>query len=588
MGKSLQSQPERRNRMGDSPKVRKHSGREKISLYLPVSAWLPSYEKKWLLRDLIAGLTVWGILVPESIAYAGLAGAPAQAGLYTLLATLTIYALLGTNKQLILGATSATAIMVGSALAPVAAEDPARFTAMLAALVIMVGVIFLIAGLLKMGWVSRFMSEPVMTGFVFGLAIFIAVRQLSKLFGISRGEGNVFQQLWHVITSLGNANWYAFAIGVTAIVALVMLEKYVPRVPGALVCLVLGIIVVTIFDLASNHGVAVAGKIPTGLPELVWPGIKLSDLGTLLPAALGITLVSLSETLGVTKTFAEKHHYSVDNNQDMRAIGIAQIGAGFIGGLAAGGSMSSSMVNDKGGAKTQLASFTAAVLILLTVLFLTPLFKNLPEAVLASIIIVAVIHLMKVGEMRRFHRLRPSEFWLAMVALVGVLVWDILPGLLIAVVLSLLLLIWNASRPGIDELGRVPEKPGEYSSMARHPDNETIEGLRILRVDAKLFFANSSLVREKVEEVLKSDPRPSAVMLDLQASDDLDISSTDMLSKLLGQAETAGVELLFVEVTTPVKEMLRTSGLMDRIGEEKVVRTIDEGVNYFLEDTARA
>lgn len=551
--------------------------------YLPITGWISSYEKEWLRRDVVAGLTVWGILVPAGIAYAEMAGAPAQVGLYTLLASLTLYAILGTSRQLIVAATSATAIMIPVTLAPLLASDGSNYTQMLAALVIMVGVIYLVAGLLRLGFLASFMSEPVMTGFVFGLAIYIIVHQLPKLFQVSKGSGDVFQQLWHLITNLGSANWYSFAIGAIGIVLLVLLERFLPRVPSALVCLALGIIIVTVLNLVTQQGVAVVGTVPSGLPKAVWPGVGYQDLISLLAGALGIVLVAFSETLGASQAFAEKHGYEIDVDQDLRAIGVANIGSGFLGGLVAGGSMSQSTVNDQGGAKSEASSLVAAAMVLVTVLFLMPLFKNVPKSILASIVITAVAHLMRVSKMRLYYGLNRTEFWLAMTALMGVIAIEILPGLLIAVALSLMLLVWKASRPPINEIGRVPGMPGEYGSMARHPENETVPGLIILRIEAPLFFANAGTVRDRLRSIIRGSPPPEAVIVDMQFSNELDISAADMLSKLMDEAQAAGVEVMFTEAIGPVRDMFRRTGLADKVGEENIYRTVDEGVRAFLE-----
>jgi SulP family sulfate permease len=534
--------------------------------YLPATAWIPSYRIGWLRYDLIAGITLWGLLVPEAIAYAGMAGAPAQAGLYTLLVSLAAYAVLGSSRQMVAAATSSTSIMIAAALAPLLAANPGRYATYLAALVISVGVVFLVAGLLRLGFIANFMSEPVMTGFVFGLAAYIAVHQLPKVFGVSKGEGDTLQQLWHVVTQLGKMNWYTFAIGAGAFFLLFVLHKWAPRVPGALVVLVLGIIAVTAFDLAAKHGVAIAGDIPRGLPSGVWPGVSGSELVSLLPGAFGITLVALAETLGVARTFADKHGYDVDTNQDMIALGVGNIGSGFLGGLVAGGGMSSSTVNDQGGARTEMSTLVTALLSLLTVLFLTPLFKNLPEAVLGAIVIHAVLHLMKVRELKRYLAWKPVEFWLAVTALVGVIAIEILPGLLIAVVLSLLMLVWRASRPLGSVLGKVPGEEGGYSSIERHPENRIVPGLVIFRFDRPLFFANEVPLRDLVRGLLKRDPPPTMIILDLQLCPDLDISAVDMLLKLVDEAGAAGIEVVFAEVIAAVREILRRSGLLEKVG----------------------
>jgi sulfate permease, SulP family len=553
-----------------------------LKKYLPIAGWLPSYQLGWLRFDLIAGLTLWGILVPEAIAYAGMAGAPAQAGLYALIFSLPLFALFGTSRQLAVAATSSTSIMIAAVIAPVMGDNPEQYSAMLAALVVSVGAIFLLAGLLRLGFISSFLSEPVMTGFVFGLAIYIAVHQLPKIFGVSSGEGDTLQQFWHIVTNLGDANWYAFAVGAGAIALLFLLHRFAPRVPGALVALVLGILAVTIFDLATNHSVAIVGKVDGGLPSFVVPDVSRQQFMELLSGAFGIALVGLAEALGAARTFADKYDYKIDVNQEMIAIGAGNVAAGFFGGLAVGGGMSSSTVNDQAGARTQVSSLVAAAMGLVTLLVLMPLFKNLPEAVLGAIVIHAVMHLMKVKELRRFYKLRRFEFALAVVALAGVVTLDILPGLLLAVVLSLLLLIWKASLPVGTALGRVPGEPGAYSSVERHPGNQPVEGLTIFRFDVPLFFANASQLHDRLGELMKADPPPQALLIDLQSSTLLDVSSTDMLLKLVTEAQAKNVTVMFCEVIEPVRQSFEKAGIAEKLGEGRIFHTVDEGVRAYL------
>ena len=568
------------NRTNDHSRAASAAGA--IKRYVPITSWIPSYERTWLRPDIIAGLTLWGILIPEAIAYASMAGAPAQAGLYALLFSLPVFAILGTSRQLAVAATSSTSIMIAAVIAPIIAGDPGKFPAAMAALVVTVGVILLVAGLLRLGFVASFMSEPVMTGFVFGLAIYIAVHQLPKVFGISKGSGNTLQQLMHVLTNLGNTNWVTFAVGACAIAILFILHRYAPRIPGALVVLVLGILVATAFSLAAMHDVSIVGEVSGGLPSFVLPKISAHQFLQLLSGAFGIALVGLAESLGAARTFADKHDYDISVNQEMIAMGAANLGAGFFGGLVVSGSMSSSTVNDQAGAKTQASSIVAAAMGLVTVLVLMPLFKNLPEAVLGAIVIHAVTHLMKVKEMRRIYRLSPREFARAMTALLGVIILEILPGLLIAVVLSLLLLIWKASRPAGAILGRVPGEPGAYSSLERHSENETVEGLTIFRFDGPLFFANASLLRDRVNEILKAVPAPRAVLIDMQATSVLDVSSVDMLRKIVADARGKGIEIMFCEVIDPVRKMFKRSGLLETVTESRIFRTTEEGVQSYL------
>jgi high affinity sulfate transporter 1 len=472
-----------------------------VGRFVPIVRWLPTYDRRWLRFDVIAGATVWGLLVPESIAYAGLAGLPPQAGLYTLLATLAAYAVFGTSRHVVAAATSAAAVLLASSIGGLAGADAARYMADAAGLVIFCGGLFLIAGLLRLGFVAQFLSRLVMEGFVFGLAISVTVSQLPKLFGIEKGSGDTIKQFIHLVTHLGDANGPTLAVGAGALVLLFAVERLAPKIPGGLLALVLGILVSSVFSL-SSHGVKIVGHVPSGLPTPGIPSIHSADVILLITAAAGLLLVIFSESLGAADNFATKYGYEIDPNQELIALGVANADSGLLGGLAGGGSLSQSAVNDGAGARSEVSPLVAALLILITVLVLTPLFKNLPEAVLAALIIHAVSHLWKVAEMRLYYHLQRLEFWLALATLLGVITIDVLPGLVIGVGAMLLLVIYHASRPQIGSLGRVPGDPGAYGDIDRHPDYDPIPHVVLLRLEAPLFYANATPVRDRIKRLV--------------------------------------------------------------------------------------
>lgn len=534
--------------------------------FVPMVGWLPGYRWSNLSTDAIAGATIWGLLIPEMIAYAGLAGLPPQAGLYTLLASLGVYAIFGTSRQLVVAGTSASAALVFSAVTAVGPRDPHRYAVVASGFIVITGMIFVVAGLLKLGFVTAFLSRPVMEGFIFGLAIFVTVSQLPKLFGLKKGEGDTVRQLAHMIDNLGHASVATFAVGAAALVLLFALERYVPRLPGGLVVLVAGIAISAALDL-SAHGVATVGKIPTGLPSVVTEHITVSELWVLLPSAFGMMLVIFSEALGAGQTFADKHGYRLEPSQEMIALGLANIGSGFLGGLACGGSLSQSAVNDGAGARSELSSVVAAVLSLITVVALTPLFKDLPEAVLAALIIHAVSHLMKVAEMRRYYRLIPREFWLGILTLGGVIILDVLPGLIIGVVCCTLLVVYRASRIPVSVLGADPEVPGAYVDIQRHPEAQPIPGLLILRPDGPLFYVNSQSIQDIVESLVASSAEPvRSVILDLGANDELDITSAESIGKLVAHLRDQHIKVAFAHLHAPAYEIARRSGTFDNLG----------------------
>jgi sulfate permease, SulP family len=551
-----------------------------IARWIPIVGWLPHYSRTWLGSDAIAGFTIWGLLIPEAIAYASLAGLPPQAGLYTLLASLVLYAVFGTSRQLVVAGTSASAVLVFSAVTELAKTSGADYPTLAAAMIIVTGIALVLAGLLRLGFITEFLSRPVMTGFVFGLAIFVAVGQLPKLFGIDKEGDNTIRQLGHLIASLGETSVTTLVVGLCALALLFALERFAPRIPGGLVVLVLGISLSAVLNL-SDHGVAIIGDIPTGLPSVSVPQIALSDLWVLIPSALGMVLVIYSEALGAAKTFADKHGYRLDSNQEMIALGLANIGSGLFGGLAAGGSLSQTAVNDGAGARSEVSSLVAAALSIVTVIALTPLFHDLPDAVLAALIIHAVYHLMHVDEMREYYRLSRTEFWLGMITLSGVLVLDVLPGLVIGVLLSLILFVGRASRPKVSVLGRAPALPGVYLDVDRHPDVQHIDGVLLMRPNAQLFYANAQAVRDAIDAAATTmDPRPSVVVLDLDGNDTLDITTSELLDKLEHDLATAGMQLCLAHLHAPAERFATETGFLAHLGPEHVFADIDAAVEW--------
>ena len=557
-----------------------------ISRFVPILRWLPAYDPRFLRFDAIAGATVWGLLVPESIAYAGLAGLSPQAGLYTLLVTLAAYAVLGTSRHLVAAATSAAAVLLASSVGGLSPPDASHYSADAAILVLFCGGLFLLAGLLRLGFVAQFLSRPVMEGFVFGLAVFVTVSQLPKLFGIKKGSGDTIAQFVHLIGHLGDTSASTLAVGAGALALLFAVEQMAPKIPGGLLALVLGILVSSVFSL-SSHGVAIVGHVPSGLPTPGIPSVAGSDIAPLLAAAGGMVLVIFSESLGAADNFATKYGYDIDPNQELIALGVANAGSGLVGGLAGGGSLSQSAVNEGAGARSEISPLIAAVLILITVLVLTPLFKNLPEAVLAALIIHAVSHLWKVADMRRYYELRQLEFWLALATLLGVITIDVLPGLVIGVSAMLLLVVYHASRPHIGSLGQVPGEPGAYGDVGRHPDYERIPGLLVLRLESPLFYANATPVRDRVKALVgATDPPPRTLVLDIGANDRLDITSTEMLTQLVQTIHSAGIDVALADARQPVIEMARRAGLSQQLGGQRIFHTVDAAVRALGETAA--
>ncbi len=572
---------------GAAPEAR-HGVPQWLVRTAPITGWLTHYKISWLSRDAVAGFTIWGLLIPEMIAYASLAGLPPQAGLYTLLASLALYACFGTSRHLVVAATSASAVLIFSAVTALQPKSPSEFATLAAGMVVITGLFFVLAGVCRLGFITSFLSRPVMAGFVFGLAIFVTISQLPKLFGLEKGTGDSVDQLVHLIGHLGETSLTTLTIGAPALALLFGLERVAPRIPGGLVVLVIGIAVGAGLNV-SDHGVATVGKIPTGLPSVAWPHLTFNELWVLLPSSLGMMLVIFSEALGAGQTFADKYGYQLDSNQEMIALGLANVGSAVLGGLACGGSLSQSAVNDGAGARSELSPLVAALLSLVTVVALTPLFTDLPEAVLAALIIHAVSHLMKVAEMRTFYRLKRREFWLGMGTLVAVITLDVLPALIIGVVFSLVVLIYRASRPEISLLGEDPGHPGAFEDARRHPDVRTVPGVVVVRPDAPLFYANAQAIRDFVEETVQSSAgQVHTVILDLDANDDLDITSSEQLEKLISGLVSSKVRFAIAHLHDPARHMLEVAGLLQKVGPEHIFHTVSSAMQWATNGEASA
>ena len=557
-----------------------------IRRFIPIVSWLPNYDRSWLTVDIIAGLTLWGLVVPEAMAYAGIAGLPPQAGLYTLLAALLVYALLGTSRHLVVQATSATAALLASAVAAALvataaanASDPATYQAYASAFVLVTGLVFLAAGLAKLGFITQFLSKPVMDGFVMGLAIFVAVGQLNKLFGVPKPEGNTVEKLLGIIQELPQANWVAFAVGAAALALLFLLPRLSKKIPAGLVVLFGAIGLSAALDLNGNYGVEIVGTLPQGLPTLTFPSVPLTTYLAMILPAMGVLLVAYSEALGVAHEFAEKHGYEVNADQELNAHAAANLVSALFGGMLAAGSMSASAVKEGAGARSQVTNLVTWVVTIITVLFLTPLFTTLPEAVLAALIIHAVWHIIASRKLQKLRLASPVEFWFGVLAMAGVLFIDVLQGMIIGVVASLVFVIYRSSRPHVSSLGRVPGVPGAYSDLGRHPENNPVPGVLIVRVDGQLYYANALTIRDRVKAMiaeLASPPR--AVILDSAAWDEIDVTSTDVLKGLVKELHGNGIDVYLAEVHAPVLEYGRQMGLLEAIGEDHVFPTVDAAV----------
>jgi SulP family sulfate permease len=531
---------------------------------------LRGYHREWLRSDLVAGLTVWAVLVPEALAYASIAGVSPVVGLYAAPGALIFYAAFGSSRHLVTGPMSATAALSAATVATYVPVGTNEFVTYTAALAVATGIVALVVGILRLGFLANFISEPVMKGFIVGLALTIIVGQLPKFFGIESGSGDFFQKAWSVISHLGDTQINTFLVGLSSFAIVMLLRRFAPVVPGSLVAVAFGVALVAIFHL-DKHGVEIVGPIKRGLPSLGVPDLSFHDYVKLLASGIGVMLVGFAEGLGAAKTYAARAGYRIDVNKELLGLGAANVASGLSSGMVVNGSLSKTAVNGSAGAKTQLSGLLVAALTIITLLFLTGLFEKLPETTLAAIVIAAVIELVDIGALRRLYRVytgrvarefdvatRP-DFIAAIAAMLGVMVFDTLPGLFIGIGMAFALLLYRASRPRIAVLGRVPGTAAQYGDVERHPEDVQVDGVVVMRAEAGLFFANAEWVRSRVEAAAAADG-VHAVVLDASDIAFVDVTAVEMLDQLSDELKKHNVRLLIARDVGQVRDVLRRAG----------------------------
>jgi sulfate permease, SulP family len=548
--------------------------------FLPILNWLPSYERAWLRGDILAGLTVLALLIPEGMAYAEIAGMPPQTAFYAAPIGLLMYAVFGTSQQLVVAVSAVIATMSAAAIAPLAAAGSPEYAALTAGLAVLAGLIAVLAGLFKLGRIANFFSESVLAGFVTGLALTVAIKQVPKMLGLEGGSGNFWERLAHIFTHLDETHLLTLAVGLVSLALLFSMERYFHKLPAALIVMLLGIFFSSLFALELK-GVHVVGEIPAGLAPPKLPGLSAEQWLLLLPGAFGIALVNFAEAYGPARSFAGKHGYEIDANQELVGLGAANLGAGLFQGFSIGSSLSKSAANDRAGAKTPVALIVCAILTVIVALFFTPFFAPLPEAVLGAVVIVAITGMIKIKAFRRLYRLNRTDFTLAIVAMLAVLTFEALEGLLIAVILSLLVLVWRASQPKMSVLGR---EPGRilFSDSRRHPENHTLPGLLVLRPDEGLFFANADSLRNDILGLVDAAKDPvRVVLLDLEMSNELDVPAVDMLGELKVELGERNAELWLSRLHGPVREALDQADILQQIGTQNIYpRALESSLEY--------
>lgn len=549
--------------------------------YLPILGWLPHYNRAWLAGDIIAGLSVWALMVPQSLGYADISGVPVQYGLYGAALALLIFPLFTTSRHVVTGPSSTISAVTGSAVLMVTTSGSPEAVQLVAAITFLAGLLYIALAVLKMGWISNFLSESVLTGFIFGIGIDVVIGQLKKITGSPESGDTAWQKLFSWIQGLPETNIPTLILGVSLIILLVLLHRYAPKIPGALVAVVIGIGAAMLLPLA-DMGVKLTGDVPSGLPSFALPSLSfiLENLAVVLPAAIGVMLVGFSESLAAARQYAGKYHYDIDIDQEMLAQGMANAGSGLFQGINVDGSLSKSALNDSSGGKTQLASLAQAGFVILTLLFLAPLFANLPQAALGAIVITAVVFgLFKIKEMKRLQRLSRTEFWLAMASLLGVLTFGTLQGVFIGVFLSLLWLIWRTSHPSIPVLGKLPDSSA-YRSLDNYPEGVTHPGVVIIRFDGPLYFATASSLRTRIRALTRDvEPPVKAVILDMESTNIIDLEGSDELREIGKELAELEVAFYLARVKVNILHILKQDGALEVIPEANIYTSIQAAVD---------
>ena len=544
--------------------------------FLPPAQWLLRYQPSWLRGDIVAGITLAAYAIPVALAYATLAGLPPQYGIYCYLVAGPAYALFGSSRQLAVGPTSAISMLVGTTLLGMAEGDPQRWAAIAGLTALVFATMSVLAWLLKLSSLVNFISETILLGFKAGAALTIGLTQLPKLFGVPGGGESFFERLWILGTQLGDTNPAVLGFGLVAIALLVAGDKLLPGRPVALVVVAASIVALSVTPLATL-GFKLVGVLPSGLPDLTLPSLRPRDVDGIFPLALACFLLAYIEGVSAARALAQRHGYEIDARQELLALGAANVAAAFGQGYPVAGGLSQSTVNDKAGAKTPLALVFASITIGLCLVFLTGLLANLPNVVLAAIVLVAVKGLINIPELRRVWRLSRMEFWVAMAAFAGVLLLGILKGVLLAAAVSMLLLIHRAARPHVARLGRVPGT-NRYSDFERNPDNEELRGVVIVRAESALLYFNVGHVLDHARRyIANAGEGLRLVIWDLSSSPYVDIAGARMLGELRRELAGRGAKLRLVDARAQVRDLVRAE-LGTTVGEVARRISIDDTI----------
>ena len=557
--------------------------------------WLPGwltlrhYQVGWLPNDIVAGLVLSTMLVPVGMAYAVASGLPGIYGLYATIVPLLAYAVFGPSRILVLGPDSSLAAVILGVVLPLSAGDPQHAVALAGMMAVVSGIVCILAGVARLGFITELLSKPIRYGYMNGIALTVLISQLPKLFGFSIESDGPLRSLWAIAEAVvdGKTNWVALAIGAGSL-AVILLLKNSKRIPGILVAVVGATAVVGAFDLAARAGLSVLGPLPQGLPAFTIPLISPNDVVPVLIGGIAVALVSFADTSVLSRAYAARTRRYVDPNQEMVGLGAANLAAGFFQGFPISSSSSRTPVAEAAGAQTQLTGIVGALVVALLLVAAPNLLQDLPTAALAAVVIASAIGLFEITDLIRIYRIQRWEFWLSIVCFVGVAVFGAIPGIAVAVVLAVIEFLWDGWRPHSAVLGRADGVEG-YHDITRYPNAHQVPGLIILRWDAPLFFANAELFKDRVLEVAANSPIPvRRVVVAAEPVTSIDVTAADVLAELDQALKDRGIQLRFAELKDPVKDKLRRFGLLARLGEECFCPTIEAAVaNYILTSPAK-
>jgi len=555
--------------------------------WLPGLRTLLEYKPAWAPHDLVAGLVLTTMLVPVGIAYAEASGVPGIYGLYATIVPLLAYAIFGPSRIMVLGPDSSLAALILAVVLPHSNGDPSRAVALAGTMALVAGGVSIVAGLLRLGFITELLSKPIRYGYMNGIALTVLISQLPKLFGISIESVGPLRDVWRIARAVlgGEPNWTAFAIGAGTL-ALILLLKPFRRIPGLLIAVAAATLVVGLLDLGATAGVKVLGPLPQGLPSFALPQIPLADLSAVFVGGCAIALVSFADTSVLSRTYAAKTQTFVDPNQEIIGLGAANVAAGFFQGFPISSSSSRTPVAEASGAKTQLTGVVGAVAVALLVMFAPNLMQNLPTSALAAVVITAAIGLFEFSDLRRIYRIQRWEFWLSIGCFVGVAVLGAIPGIGLAIAIAVIEFLWDGWRPHFAVLGRVDGLRG-YHDLKRYPEARLVPGLVLFRWDAPLFFANAEQFHERVLGAVAASPTPvRRVIVAAEPVTSVDVTSGDMLAELEQTLRAARIELRFAEMKDPVKDTLKRLELLDRLGTNIFYPTIGAAIDAYLADFA--